>query len=363
VKIVYMGAHSILEYDEVRLFHELGHEVFSIGAYIHPSRPLDDHRPPLPQVPEVPECIAAVDALGQQGHADTLMATKDMGLPDVILDWAEVIICSALEHRWVVPNWDRLRHKRVVWRTIGQSGDRNEAMMAPLRRDGLQIVRYSPKERNIPGYAGADALIRFYKDPDEYGPWVGDQKVVTNISQNLYRRSLADDGKLQPPGWQWTSFGFWDAATTGLRRVPAGPGSEAHGGLGALPYDKMRLWLTNARAYLATGTQPASYVLNFVEAMMSGMPTVSIGPSWYRILPYGSELLEMHELAPIATEDAEVAYDYLKRILHDDAYAQRVSEASRFLALEHFAMDKVAEQWDDFLAGRTVAPKLEAVAA
>ena len=27
-------------------------------------------------------------------------------------------------------------------------------MMAPLRDDGLQIVRYSPKERNIPGYAG-----------------------------------------------------------------------------------------------------------------------------------------------------------------------------------------------------------------
>jgi hypothetical protein len=31
--------------------------------------------------------------------------------------------------------------------------------------EGLEIVRYSPMERNIPGYIGEDALIRFYKDP------------------------------------------------------------------------------------------------------------------------------------------------------------------------------------------------------
>jgi hypothetical protein len=157
-----------------------------------------------------------------------------MGLPDPILDWAEVIIYAAHEHKWIVPNWQRLKHKRVVWRTIGQSAHPNEWMMKPLRREGLEIVRYSPAERRIPEYAGEDALIRFYKDPDEWQGWHGTDAVVTNVTQNLYMRSMADDGFLQPIGKQWTSYSFWTGATQDLPVAPAGPGSEQIGGLGSV---------------------------------------------------------------------------------------------------------------------------------
>ena len=40
--------------------------------------------------------------------------------------------------------------------------------------------------------------------------------------------------------------------------MPLGPGSEVIGGPGALSYDEMKGWLRKARAYLYTGTQPAS---------------------------------------------------------------------------------------------------------
>ena len=73
---------------------------------------------------------------------------------------------------------------------------------------------------------------------------------------------------------------FWLDATKGLPAKPAGPGSERlPGGIGALGYDEMRQYLRSIRAYLYTGTQPASYTLGLIEAMMTGVPVVSIDAS------------------------------------------------------------------------------------
>ncbi len=358
VRIVYCGAHSILEHDEVKLFHELGHEVFSIGSYIHPSRPLDNLRPPL-AVPEIPHLIAAVDALGQQGHTDTLMAAKDMGLPDEVVDWADVIVYAALEHRWLAPNWNRLKSKRVIWRTIGQSGDRNEALMKPLFDHGCEIVRYSPKERNIPHFAGESALIRFYKDPQVWNGWTGEEAVVTNVTQSLYQRSLADDGMLQPPGRQWTSFSFWDRATQGLPTKPMGSGSDAIGGLGKVDWETMRDVLRSSRAYLYTGTQPASYTLGLIEAMMVGIPVVSITPDWFQIIPYGPQMFEGHEIAPLSGTP-EDAHAELERILRDPSYAAEVGEECRQRAIYAFGRDTIAAQWQEFLTGTPLQRGLRA---
>jgi hypothetical protein len=86
----------------------------------------------------------------------------------------------------------------------------------------------------------------------------------------------------------------------GLPRTFAGPHSEKIGGLGALPYDEMRDYLRRIRAYLYTGTQPASYTLGLIEAMMTGVPVVSIGPdhmTWQR------DLFEGHEIAIGRSDD------------------------------------------------------------
>lgn len=381
MNIVQFLSHSIEEFDQLRLHTENGHTVFSPGAYINPRVPMDDKRPAL-DIDPIHDLRSVVDALGQpthpkHGRCDGLSAHRDpldavkRDTPDEIIEWADVLIVHHLEHTWLAPQWDRFKGQlRVIWRTVGQSGDANEQMMAPLRREGLEIVRYSPREKNIPGFAGQDALIRFYKDPDEYGPWNGSKTVVTNVTQSLYRRSLADDGMLQPRGFQWTSYSFWDEATKGLPRVLAGPESEGQGGLGSLDYEDLKQHLRDCRAYLYTGTQPASYTLGLIEALMSGIPLVGIGPAWFRILPYGSEMFEGHEIAPIATEDPEVARKYLKRIILDDDYAKQVSQASRHVALEMFAKDKIKAEWQAYLdeakknpTGETAGAVPEMVAA
>ena len=132
MNIVLLLAHSIEEHDQLRLLSGLGYDVFSLGGYIDPAHPHDPKRPALPDVPYHPDLQAAVDALGT---TDNLRYAKER-IPDVVLDWADTIICHHHEEVWLVGQWDRIRHKRVIWRTVGQSVENNERMMtaAPRRR-------------------------------------------------------------------------------------------------------------------------------------------------------------------------------------------------------------------------------------
>src|SRR3954468_16183465 len=109
MNILYLSAHSILEYDEVRLFTELGHDVFSPGAYIRGEG--DGKRPAL-DIPIHADLIAAMEQA--PGGAEVAKGA----LPDAVLDWTDTIICSAFEHTYLVPQWNRIKGKRVIWRTI-----------------------------------------------------------------------------------------------------------------------------------------------------------------------------------------------------------------------------------------------------
>jgi glycosyltransferase involved in cell wall biosynthesis len=344
MNVLLLLAHSIEEHDQLKLLSELGYDVFSIGGYINPGEPHDPKRPPLPDVPYHPELQAVVDGLGTE---DNLDAAK-RHIPDEIIDWADAIIVHHYEHTWLVPQWDRIKHKRVIWRTVGQSVEGNERMMSPLRKEGLQIVRYSPKERNIPHFAGEDALIRFYKDPDEWNGWQGHFRTVINITQHLRQRE------------PYTNWSFWDKTVIGrpwinppgdgLATAEAiGPGSEEIGGVGQVSFPTMKSWLRSARCYLYTGTQPASYTLGLIEAMMTGIPVVSIGPSWMRVFPYGPDLFEGHEITGLASDDPETAWGWIQEFLNDPDAAKARSQWQRQRAIDLFGKDKIAAEWKAFL--------------
>jgi hypothetical protein len=89
----------------------------------------------------------------------------------------------------------------------------------------------------------------------------------------------------------------------------------------------MRATLRRARAYLYTGTQPASYTLGLIEAMMTGVPVVSIGPSWMRVFPYGHELFEGHELAT-GDDTTPAVQRMLRPTLDDLGFARRRATTS-----------------------------------
>ena len=334
-------SHSIEESDQLDLLSSLGYDCASVGGYINPHTPHDPKRPALPHVSYFPEVQEAVDAIG----TDDNLGAAQSRIPDAILEWLGpdgVLVFHHYLSQRLFPQWDHLRDwresgGRVVWRTVGQSVEANEAEAAPFRADGLEIVRYSPKERNIPGYVGEDALIRFWKDPDEWSGWTGEQRTITNVTQKLVQRD------------PWTSAGFWATVTAGLPTYPVGEGSEIIGGPGVVEYGVMRAALRESRVYLYTGTQPASYTLGLIEALMTGIPVVSIGPAWMTIFPYGPDLFEGHELAWAWDDDPARARKLVLDILDDPGYAVYASEHQRTRALETFSRDAVGDQWLKFL--------------
>jgi glycosyltransferase involved in cell wall biosynthesis len=332
-------AHSIEEHDQLRLLHGLGYDVASLGGYIDPRVPHDDKRPAL-DIPQVDVVRESVDALG----VDDNIGAAQAHIPEPILEWlgADGIIIYHHYLERLFAQWPHLGDwrsggGRVVWRTVGQSVEPNERRAKPFVHDGLEVVRYSPKERNIPSYSGESALIRFYKDPEEWTGWTGTAEGVINFTQDMLARE------------SFCNYGFWKTATAALPAKVLGPGSEQIGGPGKVSEPEMQSWLRQARCYLYTGTQPASYTLGLLEAMMTGCPVVSIGPKWMTHFPYGPDMFEGHELAGLWDESPTNARSMLRALLEDHDLAREVSERQQSRTRAEFGMEPVGRAWAAFL--------------
>lgn len=329
LKMLYIGCHAVLEYDEISLFHELGIDVFCLGSYLDPSNPVDPIRPLIP---------------GMEPDQDLIkLACPREKLTRELVDKFDVVYIMHIPE-WLMNNWEVIKDKIVVWRSIGQSIQKIEDMLRPYRKN-IKIVRYSPYESTIPGYIGADAMIRFYKDPDELNGWNGNDRIISTFSQAMPIRSVA------------CSYEAFRAATNGLPRVLYGPKNESSdmsGGL--LSYDEMKKVLRDSRVYFYTGTHPASYTLNFIEAWMSGIPVVAVGPRWgnahyLNVATYEVPLLMDNGVDGFWSDEIHELNGYCEALLNSEWLARRISIAGRRSAIEIFGKDKIKPQWQEFFKG------------
>ncbi len=340
MKLLYLSCHSILEHDELKIFNELGIDVFSFGTYHNPQK-IDDPKRPLLDIPYHPE----LEALCADGD--------HLNMKQELIDWADVIICMHSPD-WLIQNWEKMKGKRVIFRAIGQCVVDDENVLRALTRRGLEIVRYSPRERTIPGFAGEDALIRFYKDPGEFGAWEGNGGYVLNITQDMIVRGRN------------TNYQFWEESTRGFPRILIGKGGEVIGpeGLGIVPYDQMKKSLRECGAYFYTGTYPASYVLNFMEALMTGCPIIALGELMGNDTQYPE--MRTYEVADFAKEtsgilladDAPTARAAIQKILEGGAEVEKMSRDNRALAVKLFGKLQIKSQWNEYLL-KTPGKKIE----
>jgi glycosyltransferase involved in cell wall biosynthesis len=330
MKLLYVSCHSILEYDEVKLFAELGIDVFSHGTYKNPKQ-IDDPKRPTLDLPD---------------HSDFCELIKNddkMNIPQEIIDWADVILFNG-RNDWVHGNWEHMRRKDVIFRSIGQATVTTENDLKPLVMQGLNIVRYSPRERTIPGYCGEDAMIRFYKDPEEWKDWNGHLQIVLNVTQDMIAR---DDH---------CNFQFFKDATDGFDRRLIGKGSEAAGawGKGIITYEEMKLWMRSCRVYFYTGTYPAAYTLNFIEALMTGMPMIALGPLMGNS-PYHHEQ-QTYEVPDFSNnghdimlvDDIKSAQACVRLLMESPILAAQISARSRKLAIDLFGKETIKKQWKKY---------------
>lgn len=337
MKILYISDHSILEYDEVQLFTDLGHDVFSCGAYRHPEGHYDLPRPGI---------------AGAVYHADldAIWAAKPNKneLDDRLIDWADAIVVMHSPHA-IVENWQRIKHKPVVWRSIGQSVAHIENELAKCRLEGLRIVRYSPKEQNIQGFIGSDAMIRFYKDEDVYQGWDGHNRNVLAFAQSLKGRR---------------SFCHYDEIMQVIEAFDGrvyGPGNEDLGPFngGLVPYEKQVKLMQGALAMPYGGTWPAPYTLSFIEALMTGLPVVAISKALAHYKQY--EYIDFYEvdeilatISGLVADTPEAMIALVERLMKDGDFAAEISARQRRLAIEMFGKKVIAEEWRVFFDGLRV---------
>jgi glycosyltransferase involved in cell wall biosynthesis len=329
MKLLYLGCHGILEYDELRVFTQLeGLEWFSASSYVYPQVEWDV-RPPL-DFPIDPEIYDVWRKCGEQWNNPEFLDQFDviyvMHRPDDIINY-----------------WDILKHRRIVWRMIGQSAPKLERQLQRLKQENanLKIVRYSPAERRLTDYAGEDAMIRFNKYPSDYGPWNGHIAKVISVVQSMQKRARDCN---------------WELFRQVSEQIPCRLFGHANEGAGELwngknlHYNELIQVYRDYGVYLYTGTKPASYCLNFMEAWMSGIPVVAIGP----MLGNRTEnVYEVHELLTHGqngfwADSTEELVKLCTLLLTDTVKAKEISEAGRAKAIELFGVDTIRPQWEEF---------------
>jgi len=329
MKIHYISCHSILEYDEVQLLTDMGHEVFSNGAYLDPKGHITHPRPAIE---------------GAKYYEDLAVIASNSAktnLPSELIEPFDVILVMHSPNV-IVENWERIKHKKIIWRTIGQSTTDVENMLLPYRQDGMKIMRYSPKERNISTYIGEDSLIRFYKDENHLKDWNGSTNNIVTFAQSLKgRRSHCHYDEIID------IISYFNGTVYG-------PGNDDLGKYngGSISYESQIARMQESKALIYGGTAPASYTLSFIEALMIGLPIVAINKQLANII-YDFDFYEVEDLLRSVDGIVCGSVDEMKasvqRLMDDSAYALDISNRQRQLALQEFSKEKIAKQWEEFL--------------
>lgn len=332
--LLYLSCHSVLEHDELQLFTELGWNCFSHGAYIEPQGHYSLPRPGISGM-EYNEELAKLARMFPKTN-----------LPDQMISWADIVVVMHTPE-WISCNWRKFREmgKKVIWRSIGQSTPRVEQIIRFYQQEGLKIVRYSPKEEKIKNYAGSDALIRFYKDPEEFKDWNGNSKEVINFTQSLKGRR---------------NFCHYDdilAMLDGFNGKVYGTGNDDLGSLngGELPYELMKGKMRDARVFVYGGTWPASYTLAFQEGMILGIPMVCIGQDKAENITgvEGQKFYEVHEIIDdgingFVSDDINYLRSKIDLLLKDWDMAKEIGQKGREKAIKIFGKEKIKKEWDEF---------------
>jgi len=250
---------------------------------------------------------------------------------------------------WITENWEKIKHKIVIWRTIGQSLPSIENSIRKMRYEGMKIVRYSPMEENIAGNLGSDALIRFYKDEKELTGWTGHEKRVINITQSLKSRR----GPCHYDHIMQIMNGF-PGLIYGSGNDDLGPYNG-----GQLPYDLLKGALRDNRCFVYAGTWPASYTLSFIEAMMTGIPMVCIGRKLAEQVEgisqqdkwnfYEIERIIQNGKNGFISDDIQELRDDIDKLLQDEELAKRISTEGRKTAIQLFGKEQIKENWQRLL--------------
>jgi len=340
MKILYLSCHIVLEFDEFRILNQLGCDVTIIGGYINPKNPHVDTRPPL----DINSNLERREKINNLYNTNLKKGISSEWCSftlnkDVVDDYDVIYVMHRLD--WIEKNWNIIKNKIVILRTIGQNLDNNELELKKYVDAGVKVLRYSPKERDLKNYAGEHGLIRFLKYKSDFKIRENKHDCVISFGQNVNQRG------------NWCGSSIIESVAKTVPFKLYGPNNEFYSFWGGrLSYEQqLEKYATNA-CYLYTGTFPAQYTLNFIEALMSGIPIVSIGKelSQKLIQPYPFEVpYILDEIDGYYYDDVNDIIKKLRELIDDKDHNQRISQKQIELATNMFSVEKNINQWNTFL--------------
>lgn len=246
--ILYTSCHSVLEFDELRILTSLGHSVFSIGSYFNPNNPAESIRPPI-KLHQNKEWLQLFSKTGCNG----LLLSKEF------LSKFDIII-SMHGHDFISRNFKNIsKSTKIIWRGIGQNNSIIESKLKVLKSKGVCIVRYSPLESLIEGFAGIDCLIRFGKKISEFD-LTRERNGRTMLCYNsILNRRGHNDWEQSEEFVSSINTDIYGASNEG---VPNWKGTPSYD-------EQLNLYSTYSRIFCLSSS-PAPYTLGFIEAILSG---------------------------------------------------------------------------------------------
>lgn len=335
MNILYLSSHYILRHDEVDLLQELGHKVYSPLAREHDEF-VNGAKDLRPLVGDFEELFEIYPSFGKE------LIPPD--LPSKFLDPFDLII-SANQYEWIIRNREFLNNKQVWLRTLGQSGWGSEMIYTQLRRAGVKIIRYSEAEQRIGKYAGHDAIVPFYKDPDIFKGWDRKNNSILTVCQKMFGRSKA------------CCFNSWDKSVDGFNHTLVGPGNDdvpAKDGrvVAHLNYEDLIKTYQEHAVYLYTNTYPAQYTLSFIEAWMTGIPVVAFGKTFceQKEKAYAVPDLIQHGINGFVEEETRNVRRRLIEIANNQPLAKQIGDNGRVSAIGYFGKERIKALWASLLS-------------
>lgn len=332
IKILYISCHQTLEHDEVSLLRNLGFDVFTIGYYTH-SIAIDPTRNSI-----VGKNDEELYKKFIYYFNNNFIPSMPLELNQDFVDNFDVIICSHyIEHFDL--NWKYFTNKMVVWRTIALTTPENELKHIQYRQQGSKIIRLSPIEREMPNYTGEDATIRTSVDSNYFNNWNGMNKNILTVQKRIKKEIYP---RLYNEYNQITSNFTNEIILCGKDNEDINYAKNNVSEKELLEYRQ------NSRVYLALTTRPAGVTYTFVEAMITGMPVVSIGKNiagynWFE----QADFIKNGENG-FCSDNITELQSYIKLLLNDYDLAKKISINARESMMKLFSLDAAEKGWKTF---------------
>lgn len=346
MKLLYIScSHTTQEFDDLTLFTELGIDWFSTGIYANPKAPLLYYGSLLRNSIEKEPNKVLLDQFNKINpnrgyHKYINLNKKFISNFDVIMCSYSTICINNLERVLAIVD----NKIPIIFRTYGFQSSKFELYLKGAQEKfNLYLIRNSPQEQTIKDYAGHSSIIRGYVDETIYKDWSGE------IPQVL---TFANDFNARLRHCNYNCYRIYMKEI--FPHIPAalqGYGNENVTKKKAISWDEQVALYKKYAVYFNLNSPPASLTYSFVEALMTGIPIVSIGPKLGSI-----DNVDTYEVPKILingengfySDSVEWLRGYINMLLNDRELGKKIGAAGRKTALSLFSKQIIKEQWEIF---------------